>query len=70
MIYFFREIRCRKRRTVFPEVQRTLMSAPLTSKTSPSIQATTGSSTQTSDPTPKPTEAAYKSNNAIIFSIK
>jgi hypothetical protein len=37
--------------TVFPEVQRTLMSSPSTFTTSPAIQASSGSSTQTRDPT-------------------
>ena len=45
--------------TVFPEVQRTLISSPLTSKTSPSIQATSGSSTQIWDPTTGLAAAAY-----------
>lgn len=44
--------------TVFPEVQRTLICSPLISKTSPSIQATSESSTQTWVPTIRLAEAA------------
>lgn len=51
--------------TVFPDVQFTVTSSPLTPVTSPSIQATSGSSIQTWDPTTIPDEAVYNTSEIV-----
>lgn len=49
-----------KNLTVFPEVHRTLISSPWSSRTSPSIQASSESSNQTREPTTRPVVEACK----------
>lgn len=52
--------------TVLPVLQLILISLPLTSKTSPSIQATSGSSTQTCEPTATLNLLACKGNLSTL----
>lgn len=52
--------------TVLPVLQLILISLPLTSKTSPSIQATSGSSTQTCEPTATLNFLACKGNLSTL----
>jgi len=56
--------------TAFRDAQFTVISSPLTSTTSPSIQASSGSSTQTKDPTIELTWAACLANKFNSTSIR
>ena len=56
--------------TVFPDVQRTLMSSLFISTTSPSIQASSGSSSHTRDPTTRLAAEAYKAKSVNVLPLK